>query len=206
MTEEALVVIGAGVEALANPMAITIFELLKDPEKMCKLKRELVEIEEDTQAFLSHDRLRKLPYLNAVILEGLRLGKENGRFPRINPGEPTHYGEYVVPAGTVISISLKDLHLNDSVFEDALTFKPERWLDPEKAVEMHRNFLPFSRGDRVCLGRHLATAEAFLCVGNLVHRFNMQLWRTSQRDVDTCFDYFAPETLTDTTGFRVLLD
>ncbi|KAL9576456.1 MAG: hypothetical protein Q9212_007082 [Teloschistes hypoglaucus] len=205
MTQEGVTVIGAGVEALANPLAITVFELLKDPEKIRALKQELKEVENDVQAMLSHDQLRKLPYLGAIIMEGLRLGKENGRFPRINPSSPTFYRDHIIPAGTVMSISLKDLHLNGAIFEDPHAFKPERWLDPENAKELRRNFLPFSRGDRVCLGRHLAMAEAFVCVGNLVHRFDMQLWRTTQKDVDTCFDYFALNKMTETTGLRVVI-
>ncbi|KAL8690399.1 MAG: hypothetical protein Q9218_004141 [Villophora microphyllina] len=46
MTHEGMTVIGAGVEALANPMAITIFELLKDLEMMKTPKQELNEIDD----------------------------------------------------------------------------------------------------------------------------------------------------------------
>ncbi|KAL8967893.1 MAG: hypothetical protein Q9183_002719, partial [Haloplaca sp. 2 TL-2023] len=180
-TEEAMVVIGAGVEALANPIAITIFELLKNPSELAKLKEELNAANPDTSAFLQYAELQHLPYLNAIVLEGMRLAKENGRFPRINPESPTRYQDYEIPPGTIMSISLKDLHLNEKIFKDAQGFRPERWLDPIASKGLHRNFLPFSRGPRVCLGRHLAMAEFFVCIGNLVRRFDMQLRGTTQQ-------------------------
>lgn len=169
MTQEGVTVIGAGVEALANPMAITVFELLKDPKKMTALKQELKEVENDVQAMLSHDQLRKLPYLNAVIMEGLRLGKENGRFPRINPSSPTVYKDHIIPAGTVMSISLKDLHLNGAIFEEPHAFKPERWLDPENAQELRHNFLRSpeateSAWDDISQWRRLSCVSGILCI------------------------------------------
>ncbi|KAL8708337.1 MAG: hypothetical protein Q9225_007618 [Loekoesia sp. 1 TL-2023] len=205
IAQEAMTVIGAGVEALANPLAITMFELLKDPSAIRKLKEELMAVDKDPQAFLRYDQVQGLSYLSAVINEGLRLGKESGRMPRVNPHSPTVYQGFVFPAGTVLSASLKDLHLNEDVYEGAKEFRPERWIDPVKSKELQHHFMPFSRGPRVCLGKHLAMVESYICIANLIHRFDLKLWNTTQRNVDSCHDFFVPDQPTDLHGLRVLI-
>ncbi|KAL9603333.1 MAG: hypothetical protein Q9219_001195 [cf. Caloplaca sp. 3 TL-2023] len=205
MVQEAMTIIGAGVEALANPLTITMYELLKNPRHIENLREELRAVDTDPQSFLHYDQVKALPYLSAVINEGLRLGKESGRLPRINPRSPTTYQNFVFPPGTVLSGSLKDLHLNDEVFEAAKEFRPERWMDPAStsSKELQRHFMPFSRGARVCLGKHLAMVETYVCVANLVHRFEFEIRNTTQRDVDGCHDFFVPDLATDSHGLRV---
>ena len=203
IVQEALTVVGAGVEALANPLAITMFELLKTPSRVRRLQEELMDVSNDIQAFLRYDQVHQLPYLSAVIKEGLRLGKESGRMPRVNPHRPTIYGDFIFPAGTVLSASLKHLHLNEDVFEDAKEFRPERWMDPAKSKALKHRFMPFSKGPRVCLGKHLAMVESYVCIANLIHRFDLELRNTTQRDVDSCHDFFVPDQATDSHGLRI---
>lgn len=43
------------------------------------------------------------------------------------------------------------VHLNESKFPDAHTFRPERWLEPG-AKELEQYLVPFSKGPRGCVG------------------------------------------------------
>lgn len=43
------------------------------------------------------------------------------------------------------------MHTDPNVYQDAMTFRPERWLE-NVTPEMHRNYVPFSKGSRRCLG------------------------------------------------------
>ncbi|KAL8831587.1 MAG: hypothetical protein Q9170_005228 [Blastenia crenularia] len=86
--QEVMTLIGAGVEAPANPLAI---------------KQELSSISNDTHTFLRYDQVQRPPYLSAVKNKGLRLGKESGRMPRINPTSQTTYQNFFFPAGTILS-------------------------------------------------------------------------------------------------------
>lgn len=207
MVQEAMTIIGAGVEALANPLAITMFELLKDPSEVRKLKEELATVNDNPQAFLHYNELQNLPYLRAVIKEGQRLGKESGRVPRINPHSPTTYRDFTFPPGTILSASLKDLHLNSTIYAEASKFIPERWLssDPTTTKALEKHFMPFSRGPRVCLGKNLAMVESYICIANLIHALDLEIWDTTQQDVDGCHDFFVPDLPTDSHGLRVLI-
>jgi hypothetical protein len=52
---------------------------------------------------------------------------------------------------TIVSTSVTYPHLNEEIFPDAHTFKPERWLEPS-AKALDSWLIPFSRGPRMCLG------------------------------------------------------
>ena len=115
--------------------------------------------------------------------------------------------EYAFPRGTVMSMSMRDLHFDPDTFTNANTFDPDRWLQSSaKAIsKMEQAFVPFSRGNRNCIGQGLARQELTLTIGNLWHRFDMELYKTSEKDVSLVHDYFAPFAAADSEGLRVML-
>ncbi|KAK6436934.1 hypothetical protein LTR95_006867 [Oleoguttula sp. CCFEE 5521] len=101
----------------------------------------------------------KLPYLDAVIKESLRLyAPLPASEPRRLPMRDTEIDGYTVPAGTVVAMAPYSLHRNSEVFESPLEFRPERWLEADVSAQ-NRWFWAFSSGGRMCIGKHLAMAE-----------------------------------------------
>ncbi|KAB8278471.1 cytochrome P450 [Aspergillus minisclerotigenes] len=75
-------------------------------------------------------------------------------------------------------------------FPDPHTFNPERRLGmAEERKSLESVLVPFSRGNRQCLGikyvLNLAYAKLFLTLATLVRRFDLSL-------VDTTLDYVEP--------------
>jgi len=104
----------------------------------------------------SKDRaLDDLPYLDAVIKEGLRC------FPPIPMSQPRYVpaggrtiDRYFVPAGVIVSCQAWSVHrLNEYIFFKGDEFLPERWLNAEANLEMNRYFFSFGLGGRGCTGR-----------------------------------------------------
>lgn len=95
----------------------------------------------------------KLPFLDAVIKETLRLfAPLPASEPRSLPSDTTIDG-YRIPAGTVVSISPYTVHRNGQVFPQPLEFRPERWLgELGDVTEMKKWFWAFSSGGRMCIG------------------------------------------------------
>jgi cytochrome P450 len=95
----------------------------------------------------------RLPYLDAVLKETLRLyAPLPASEPRSMPVNTTIDG-YLIPAGTVVSMSPYTLHRNPDVFPEPLRFNPERWLGPcEDIAEMKKWLWAFSSGGRMCIG------------------------------------------------------
>lgn len=105
--------------------------------------------------------LEKLPYLSAVIQEGLRLSLGvSSRTARIPTEEILIYQgkwkgstiQYLLPKGYAIGMSSAITHYDEKIFAEPTMFKPERWLDTEQRKELDRGMLVFSKGSRACLG------------------------------------------------------
>lgn len=121
-----------------------------------KLKAELAVAIPNPNEIPSFSQVDGLPYFNAIVQEVVRLhpGVMN-RQPRISPDLPIEYQdrrngkEYVLPPGTLVTMSPLTTHMNAAVFKDPYRFHPQRWIDDPK---IGRAFLGFSRGARSCLG------------------------------------------------------
>jgi cytochrome P450 len=129
------------------------------------LSRLLAEISQGTFSSPIRDsEAKKLPYLQAVIKEGLRIhppvvGLQSKEVPA---GGDTLNGMYV-PQGTKIGYCAWGIFRDKKIWgEDADVFRPERWLEgsPEKIEEEeHTLELIFGHGKYKCLGRPVALIE-----------------------------------------------
>lgn len=101
----------------------------------------------------------KLPYLGAVIQEGLRLSYGVAiRTARIATEETLVYrGEWnkkpvecIVPPGYAVGMSAVITHHDESIFPNSDAFIPERWLDDEnqRRREVERGMFAFNKGSR----------------------------------------------------------
>ncbi|KAL3417743.1 Trichodiene oxygenase 7 [Phlyctema vagabunda] len=201
---EARTLVGAGTETTGNVLNVTTFHLLANPEKGRKLREELRSHMVGDSWRLAH--LRRLPYLSAVILEGLRISTSvTGRLPRVNTQEDLRYREYMIPVGTPVSMSQKLTHDNESLFPSPRSFIPERWLgSADNPVELQSYLKPFGRGSRACIGSHLANAEIYLTLAHVFSRFDMTLFDTTKDDIEQVHDFFSPFPESD-RGLRVLV-
>ena len=159
--------------------------------------------------------LEKLPYLTGVIKEGLRLSYgESSRIPRISPDAPLQLNEWVIPAGTPVSMTSTLMHHEESVFPDSHSFKPERWVN-DLTGHLDRYMVAFTKGSRNCLGMPLAWAELYLCLSGIFRRFGsvdvrgdddegvLELFETDVSDVKIVGDLFFPLVKPGSKGIRV---
>lgn len=212
--EEATNITGAGTETTASTLGLLTYYVLANQDIRDQLLEELSGVPIDTAELLYSRQIEKMPYLQACINEALRLSNPvTGRLPRFNPRAPTTYTTpdnkttYILPPNTVMSMSMPDMHFNASIFPSPKTFQPSRWIDssPEHLKEMHRYFVPFSKGSRSCLGIEVAKMELLLTAGNVFRQLgsSLQLYNTTERDVSWAHDFFAPYIPIDAKGLRV---
>ena len=127
--------------------AITHY-LCNNPAAQRKLQAELDEALGD-ELVAPWAIIKSLPYLGAVINEGIRMfGPFSLGLPRDTPeGGLYVLGKYF-PEGTVLSVPIYTIHLDPEIWgPDAEEFRPERWfeLDQSRIPEI---FYPFSHGPR----------------------------------------------------------
>ncbi|CCM04277.1 uncharacterized protein FIBRA_06448 [Fibroporia radiculosa] len=174
---EALGLIIAGADTIANTSCATVFYLGRHLDVQAKLQAEL----DDALACVDsevapYEAVKDLPYLDAVINEVLRLHSTVGAgLPRIVPEGGLNVLGQTLKEGTWVSVPLFSVHRSVEIWgENAGEFVPERWIDmgAEPKAEMMRAFAPFSIGPRACIGRNLAIMQLHIMVATIFRRYS----------------------------------
>ncbi|KAK3295892.1 cytochrome P450 [Chaetomium fimeti] len=157
----------AGIDTTGDALCFLMWEL-SQPRSIHyqrELQRELL-----TNAGASFD---KLPYLDAVVMEGLRCFPPIPMsLPRYVPAGGRTIDGFFLPPGTTVSCQALSVHKMDgTVFPEPDAFRPERWLEPKGDAERKRLFFAFANGGRGCVGKHLALAEMKLLLRAVYSRF-----------------------------------
>ncbi|EJC97642.1 cytochrome P450 monooxygenase pc-bph [Fomitiporia mediterranea MF3/22] len=177
LTADALTQLIAGSDTTANSSCAVLYHIISSPRVQAKLQKELDEaLASLDDPVASYDLVKHLPYLDAVIHEGLRVHSTSGNgLPRLVPeGGLTVCGKWF-PAGTVLSAPTYTIHRDPKVWgEDADVFRPERWLERGQATLL-KAFNTFSYGPRACIGRNVATMELFIIVSSIFRRYEFVL-------------------------------
>lgn len=113
---------------------------------------------------ITNNEARELPYLQAVIREGLRISPPaTGLISKKVPPKGDKINGIFLPAGTKIGANMWALLRRKDVFgPDSDVFRPERWLDasPEDLQKMETvSDLVWGYGRYVCLGKSVALIE-----------------------------------------------
>ncbi|KAL4973650.1 cytochrome P450 [Aspergillus desertorum] len=174
----------AGFHTTSHAICATIWLVLSHPETRECLQSELRTAFQSTDD-ISLDVLAKLPWLNAVITEALRV------YPpvplggaRVSPG--AYVDGVYVPAGVEVSTSLYALHHNAEYFNNPYRFAPERWLNPE-STDRKEAVQPFLLGSRSCIAKYFAQQMLLLTLASFFVEFDGQYlgrvknWTTESR-------------------------
>ena len=206
LADEAFVLIVAGAETTARVLTVIVAHLLQQKELYARLQQELSVARRSVQPSVTD--LESLPFLKAVIQEGLRMSSPVTNRPiQIAPDEDLACNGHVIPRGTPISMSLPNVLFDSSIFPSPNKFDPDRWLRAaEQGQRLDRYLVAFGKGTRSCLGMNLAYAELYLEVAALVSRFDMELYDFDfARDLETKRDLFVGLPSKDSRGVRVKL-
>lgn len=158
LEHEAQTVIGGGIVTTAWALTQAVFYILSNEDVRFKLLAELRQAIPNIRApgAFSYEKLERLPYLTGCVKEGIRFSYGiSGRNPRVLQ-EPLDYKDTIVPPGAAISMSFRDVHFDESIYEDPGWYKPERWmaggLKAQDGSSLDSYFVAFGKGPRMCLG------------------------------------------------------
>ncbi|KAF2871828.1 cytochrome P450 [Massariosphaeria phaeospora] len=171
----------AGSDTTATAIRATFLYLHTHPRVLSKLRVELDAAENAGRISnpITNAESKALPYLQAVIREGLRIHPPftGMLMKKVPPGGDTIQGQYV-SGGTRIGHSTWAVQ-RDAVFgEDVEIFRPERWMeaDEERALRMEQTLdLIFGYGRWGCLGKSVAWIELNKVFVELLRHFEFEL-------------------------------
>lgn len=150
LRDHLVTLLAVGHETTATTIAWLMERLTRHPDVERMLRRRIAEGDTD--------------YLDAVIRETLRSRPVVSDVARVL-GEPVCFGEHLVPAGTMVALSLSLLHSDPAQYPEPEQFRPERFLTGAPPADL---FLPFGGGPHRCLGASFAQAVIRIIVPALL--------------------------------------
>ncbi|CAA7013215.1 unnamed protein product [Microthlaspi erraticum] len=152
----------------------TMAEILNNPNILEKMREEIDTVVGKARLIQESD-LPNLPYLQAVVKEGLRMYPPLPLVLRAFQ-ESCEIKGFYVPKETVLVVNAYGVMRDPDSWEDPDVFKPERFLDFSRSgqEEQGMKYIPFGAGRRGCLGSHLAYIVQGTTIGTMVQCFD---WR-----------------------------
>lgn len=150
----------AGIDTSGDSLCFLMWQL-SQPESQHYQARLREEIASSSYSLSSPSsssgaRFDELPFLDAVVQEGLRCFPAIPMsLPRVVPeGGRSVVDGVFVPAGTVVSSQAYSVgRCDEGVFPEPDEFRPERWLRAGGEAERRRLMFAFSHGGRGCVGK-----------------------------------------------------
>ncbi len=165
----------AGHETTATGLAWTFDLLLRNPDKLQRLRTDLESGDEN--------------YLKAVISESLRLRPVvplAGR--RLN--SELQVNGYTLPAGADVTPAIWLTHTREDIYPEPLEFKPERFLESPPDTY---GWIPFGGGVRRCLGAAFAEFEMRVVLREAVTRCELRSGRRRPQGIARRNITFSPK-------------
>lgn len=210
LIDEGVLIATAGSETTSWAITITTYYLMKDPVALKKVRDELATAEiPEGDPVAPWTKLEQLPYLTAVLKEGLRMaGGMLSRLPRVYD-KPIQYKEWTIPAGTPIGMTPHFTLIDENLFPEPRKFKPERWLDQmaegKTTSRLDKYITAFGKGSRGCIGIHLAWAQMYMSLAAVVQRYDLEMFETDDTDAIPTRDLFTGGVKLDSKGIRVIV-
>ncbi|OLN86943.1 putative sterigmatocystin biosynthesis P450 monooxygenase stcF-like protein 2 [Colletotrichum chlorophyti] len=204
-----------GTETSATALSALTYLLVKNPEKLQRLVKEVRSVDGTGQ--LKGDVVRDMSYLQACLSECLRLHPPvpTGGTRVIGQDGNTILGQFVPEeVGSVALCLLRPCSQSDSwvipllivtrlsiatwtafrspiYWKDGDKFVPERWIPGERGYEEYHAydkqsvFQVFGTGPRACIGKNLAYQEMRLLYANFLYNFDIELCPESDGWMET---------------------
>uniref|UniRef100_A0A0E0M9Q3 Cytochrome P450 n=1 Tax=Oryza punctata TaxID=4537 RepID=A0A0E0M9Q3_ORYPU len=172
--------LNAGTDTTSTGLQWIMAELVKNPVVQEKLYAEINATCGDDDGLLERnvrDKDNKMPYLNAVIKEGLRKHPPGHFVLPHKAAEDMDVGGYLIPKGATVNFMVAEIGRDEREWEKAMEFVPERFLDGGHGVgvDMHGTkgikMMPFGVGRRICAGLNIAMLHLEYFVGSMVMEF-----------------------------------
>ncbi len=221
--DEAITLLFAGQDTSAATLSWTLHLLSLNPEKRHKLEKEVRSV---VQAETSKDAnevtksmISKMPYLDAVIKESMRLYPVAPFIVRKLTSDvaiPDESGikqqAISLPASTFACVWIYSLHRHPKLWHRPDEFVPERWIDSalrlkDLGQQEYGAYMPFAIGPRNCLGQPLAKVILRILLARIVNKYTaldlrFEALNTLKKDEESIDDSLLRKDMQ--AGFTVL--
>ncbi len=166
--DELLTMLMAGYETTTAGLTWAFERLLRTPEKLERLIRELEAGDQTYLMAVVKETLRRRPVIPIAARKAL---------------VPVELLGYSLPAGSVLMVAIYLIHGDPEIYPDPEAFEPERFLDVDPKGMEGGSWIPFGGGVRRCLGASLAQYELALVIRTVLEEAELSLVEQSAEPV-----------------------
>uniref|UniRef100_A0A2L2YDF7 Putative cytochrome P450 49a1 n=1 Tax=Parasteatoda tepidariorum TaxID=114398 RepID=A0A2L2YDF7_PARTP len=173
----------AGIDTTSLTLSYVLWNLAANPSVQKKLQEEIDRVLPIGEP-LTVEALNQMPYIRACIKESMRMHPTVQGTSRTLEKDIVLSG-YRVPANTQFTLNYNVSCKQERYFEDASTYRPERWLRNEMGKKITPDsfaFQPFGFGPRMCIGRRIADLEMLTLLTKIMQNFWIEN-KSSELDV-----------------------
>ncbi|XP_022709023.1 cytochrome P450 3A14-like [Varroa jacobsoni] len=168
IVQNAWLVMIAGYGTTSSTLASLSHVLMRNPEVQNKMR---VELQQNIKDDINFEALQKLPYMEAVIKETLRMYSPVYRITRLALHDVKLPNGLSIKKGDLLVFPADTVHYREDYFKNPHEFRPERFLNNEVDPAAYQ---PFGNGPRNCLGMRFAQLEIKLTLAKLLLRYRLQ--------------------------------
>ena len=162
-----------GHDTTTSGISWTLYCLAKYPEHQEKIREEVRNVLMGRE-WLDYSDLKELKYTQWCIKETMRL------YPPVlfivrKASNDIELDDHLIPKGMPIDVAIYTIHRHPDIWENPDEFDPLRFHPSNAEGRDPYAYLPFSAGQRNCIGQNFALNEEKLVIGSIVHRFSLSL-------------------------------
>jgi cytochrome P450 len=164
------VFLSAGHETTAHSMAWTLYHLARNSAILKQLQEE-VDAVLGKRKFPSQEDITRLPFLDCVIKESMRLSPVAPIGSLRQQLEDIDICGFRIPKGVTVWVPFYPMFLNPELWDDPTEFRPSRF----NGFMNDSKYIPFSSGPRNCIGQTMAMQEMRIAISSIVKNYTFSL-------------------------------
>lgn len=180
----ALILLLTGSESTSITLTWAMSLLLNHP-KALKAAQDELDQHVGKQRWVEETDIIKLPYLQAIVKETLRLYPPSPLAGPREAMEDCYIDGYFIPTGTRVIVDIWKVHRDPRVWAGPDEFRPERFLEEHGRFDFRGQcfeYIPFSLGRRACPGMNFGLQVVQLMLAHLIQGFD--IWTEDGSSVD----------------------
>lgn len=168
LIDEVLILFTAGHETTANALSFMLYFLAKDKKLQEDLFKEINALKSESFSF---EDMTKLPLAQSCIKETMRIYPPAYFIDRVAT-EDTEIGSFQLKKGTLVLLSMYELHRHKSFWKAPEHFKADRFVgvDMKSASDF---YYPFGAGPRMCIGNAFADYEMLMVLIEIIKKYHI---------------------------------
>ncbi|KAI9257781.1 cytochrome P450 [Helicostylum pulchrum] len=175
----------AGHDTTSSTLSFAIHYLAQNQEIQQRAREEAIAIlgDEPVDVFPTVEETKQMDYINQIMKETMRI---NGPIPTVVPRvatEDTELSGTFVPKGTLINVSIFNIHHSEKYWKNSQEFNPDRFSlggEADTNVQDGISWLPFGYGGRQCIGMNFSLNEQRVLLSMLLRKYS---WTTPQNSI-----------------------